>query len=164
MLCHLYSAGRNDIPDRLKRHFFITVIVQSSTSVVDSIYGNLLRTRFSLDETVPRDVARTCEKLTHATIKLWSWCKRVLLPTPTKFHYEFSMREISRVFQGVMHVPKVSCYFFFFILLFCFYLYFCSFFCLFISFPSFFKIFLQVVYIDENSLWFFIIFWLIKFL
>jgi dynein heavy chain len=37
------GGGKNDIANRLKRHFFIFNVAQASTSVVDDIYGQMAR-------------------------------------------------------------------------------------------------------------------------
>lgn len=44
-------------------------------------------------------VVEVAAKLVPATIKLWSTVTTKMLPTPSKFHYLFNMRELSRVFQ-----------------------------------------------------------------
>ena len=36
-----------------------------------------------------------------ATIDIWEEVKNKILPTPSKFHYIFSIRELARVFQGI---------------------------------------------------------------
>jgi dynein heavy chain len=41
-----------------------------------------------------------------ATIAIWDAVKRRLLPTPTKFHYTFNIRELARVFQGICNVAE----------------------------------------------------------
>jgi dynein heavy chain len=47
-------------------------------------------------------------KLTTATIRVWRIMKSKMLPTPSKFHYVFNMRDLSRVFQGILFTPKES--------------------------------------------------------
>lgn len=46
------------------------------------------------------------QNLAEATIKLWKKVKANLLPTPSKFHYIFNLRDVSRVFKGMCTVTK----------------------------------------------------------
>jgi len=45
------------------------------------------------------------DNLTQATITLWNQMIIGKKPTPSKFHYVFNMRDISRVFQGILFSP-----------------------------------------------------------
>jgi len=99
-------GGRNDIPNRLKRHFFIFNMVLPSMTSINNIYGQMLNWRFPRDDTILSPQAyKVVDKLTTATIQIWQWAQRKFLPTPRKFHYIFNMREVSRVFQGVLLCP-----------------------------------------------------------
>jgi len=42
--------------------------------------------------------------LVDATISIWDSVKKRLLPTPQKFHYVFTIRELARVFSGICTV------------------------------------------------------------
>ena len=101
------GGGRNDIPDRLKRHFFLFNLVPPSIQSIDDLYGQMLAGRFKRDEFSP-ECLEVVDNLTSATIDLWRLVKQKMLPTPSKFHYIFNMRELSRVFQGVLLTPKPS--------------------------------------------------------
>jgi hypothetical protein len=43
------------------------------------------------------------------TVMLWNKTQAKMLPTPAKFHYLFNMRELSKVFQGVMLAVRDRC-------------------------------------------------------
>jgi dynein heavy chain len=101
------GGGKNDIPNRLKRNFFLFNLVLPSITSINDIYGQMLDGRF----TSPEFDAPTLDvvgKLTNATIKLWKTMKTKMLPTPAKFHYVFNMRDLGRVFQGILFTPKES--------------------------------------------------------
>jgi dynein heavy chain len=100
-------GGRNDMPSRLKRQFFAYNLVLPSLGSIDELYGQMLRGRFRAAEFKP-SVLEVASRLTAATIELWRQVKARMLPTPSKFHYIFNMRELSRVFQGVLFTPKES--------------------------------------------------------
>jgi dynein heavy chain len=99
------GGGRNDIPNRLKSKFFIFNLVLPSITSINDIYGQMLTGRFTKKE-FDKDAQSVVHCLTKATIGLWNEMKRKMLPTPAKFHYVFNMRELSRVFQGVLLTPK----------------------------------------------------------
>ena len=99
------GGGKNDIPNRLKRHFFLVNMILPSIASIDDIYGQMLRGRFKKGE-FSGEFCKIVDKLTEATIDLWRTIKKKMLPTPAKFHYIFNMRELSRVFQGVLLAPK----------------------------------------------------------
>ena len=101
------GGGKNDIPNRLKKNFFIFNLVLPSITSINDIYGQMLDGRFTAaDFDAP---SLDCVgKLTDATIKLWRSMKVKMLPTPAKFHYVFNMRDLSCVFQGVLLTPKES--------------------------------------------------------
>lgn len=42
------------------------------------------------------------ESLVDATIRVYSTITSALLPTPAKSHYTFNLRDLSKVFQGIL--------------------------------------------------------------
>lgn len=95
------GGGRNDIPSRMKRHFFTVNCTPPSKASIDNIYGSMLRGHFA----GMTAMVALIPAMTAGTIDLWLKVKAKMLPTPSKFHYVFNMRDISRIFQGILFVP-----------------------------------------------------------
>jgi len=91
------GGGRNDIPNRLKRQFFTFNMILPLN--IDVIYGPIIKHVF---KKFGDNIKLIGDQLPFATIKLWNRVKSTLLPTPAKFHYVFNMRDLSRIFKGVL--------------------------------------------------------------
>ena len=70
---------------------------------VESIFGPIIKHTFK-PRHYSNEFNKVIDSLPNATIKLWTKVKNSLLPTPTKFHYVFNMRELSRIFKGVLSI------------------------------------------------------------
>jgi len=99
------GGGKNDIPNRLKSKFLVFNMTLPSTVSVDSIFGSIMRVKFSQKAGAKAPVIELSKRLCAATVDVWDKVKRSLLPTPLRFHYIFNMRDLSRVFQGIMECP-----------------------------------------------------------
>ena len=98
---NLPGAGRSDIPNRLKRQFCIFHLPPPSEASIGGVFGQLVRGHFSA-ERCAAEVAAVAPSLVPATMHLWAAAQLRLLPTPTKLHYSFTLRDMSKVFQGIM--------------------------------------------------------------
>ena len=78
-------VGKNDVPDCLKRSFFIFNLVLPSITSVNDISGQMLDGHFTGKDFDASTLA-VVGKLTNATIRLWRVMKSKMLPTPAKFH------------------------------------------------------------------------------
>ena len=95
------GAGKNDVPHRLKRQFNLYYVPLPSRASINNVYGALVAGRFTKQQ-FSADVLELAERLVPMTISLWSRVQAKMLPTPAKFHYLFNMRELSKVFQGII--------------------------------------------------------------
>uniref|UniRef100_A0A8C3K8B9 Dynein axonemal heavy chain 1 n=1 Tax=Calidris pygmaea TaxID=425635 RepID=A0A8C3K8B9_9CHAR len=105
------GGGRNVVTPRLTRHFnylsFTEVEESSKKAIFSTILGSWmdgLLGEKSYRDPVPGALAvkDLNEPLVDATICVYSTITFELLPTPAKSHYTFNLRDLSKVFQGML--------------------------------------------------------------
>ncbi|XP_053995911.1 dynein axonemal heavy chain 7-like isoform X3 [Hylaeus anthracinus] len=98
--------GGKDVTPRFKRHFVVLTISEFEDDVMTMIFSKLvlwhLDTRGFSKEFDP-----CIDEIVLATLDVYKQSLGNLLPTPTKCHYVFNLRDFSRVIQGVLlSVPE----------------------------------------------------------
>lgn len=101
------GGGRAVVTPRFTRHFNVVCTPPASettlTHIFESILGGFLSTKFE------PEVQKMCKGTVAATIEVYNKISEELLPTPAKFHYTFNLRDISKVFQGVLMIRPRKC-------------------------------------------------------
>ncbi|KAL0267127.1 UNVERIFIED_CONTAM: hypothetical protein PYX00_009482 [Menopon gallinae] len=97
------GGGRKEISTRLMSRFNIINLAFPSESQVIRIYNTMLQQHLSEFDAEIKIIA---EEMTKMTVNLYDTVINKMLPTPSKMHYLFNLRDISKVFQGLLRSHK----------------------------------------------------------
>ena len=97
--CGPASGGRNPLSPRFVRHFSLLSFPSPNTGTLVGIFGGIIVGFFS-DFT--KTIWNLAEPVVLAAVTMYERISQELLPTPTKSHYVFNLRDLSKCIQGVL--------------------------------------------------------------
>lgn len=105
--CGLVGGSRQDIYARFLCHFNIFAINLFSDETNFRIFQSLLLDIYKRNGHAA-DALQSCTNIVNATIDIYNFAVIEMLPTPSKSHYVFNLRDISRVVSGCALLKKDS--------------------------------------------------------
>ena len=97
------GGGRNPITPRLLRHFNLVSVCEFDDASLTRVYGAIVDW-WGRRGNLPLEVVAKTPNLVKATLEIYNTIRKELLPTPSKSHYTYNMRDLSKVWQGVSMV------------------------------------------------------------
>jgi dynein heavy chain len=95
------GGGRAPLTPRFMRHFHILTIPNASEETLATIFDTVIQE--FLSRNMFSDGVRKCGNIAvAATVDMFAQFNKHMLPIPSRFHYLFNMRDVSKVFQGIL--------------------------------------------------------------
>ncbi|TYZ65733.1 hypothetical protein PybrP1_011994 [[Pythium] brassicae (nom. inval.)] len=100
------GGGRSHCTPRFVRHFHVLSMYPAGDASLQLIFASILG---GFLDKFPPPVKALRDAVIASVIEIYARVTRELLPTPSKFHYTFNLRDVSKVFQGVLMVTPAKC-------------------------------------------------------
>uniref|UniRef100_A0A3Q1G9E8 Dynein axonemal heavy chain 10 n=1 Tax=Acanthochromis polyacanthus TaxID=80966 RepID=A0A3Q1G9E8_9TELE len=92
------GGGRNEVDPRFVSLFSVFGIPFPTVESLQLIYASIIKGHTWQFEDA---IQKVCDKVTFCTLELYNTIIKDLPPTPSKFHYIFNLRDLSRVYNGL---------------------------------------------------------------
>ncbi|XP_075248756.1 dynein beta chain, ciliary-like isoform X2 [Convolutriloba macropyga] len=99
--CMNPTAGSFTINPRLQRHFSVFAISFPNNEAIVTIYNSVLSQHLQMFSFQP-PIQKLSSNVVNATLAFHQRIAQVFLPTAIRFHYNFNLRDLTNVFQGLL--------------------------------------------------------------
>ena len=100
------GGGRNELTPRFVRHFNLLCLPPADDDTMTTIFGSILNGFYV---TFSQDVKLLSKAIVESSIEIFGEICETMLPTPSKAHYTFNLRDVSKVFQGILQILPSNC-------------------------------------------------------
>ncbi|KAG3118423.1 Dynein heavy chain 6, axonemal [Phytophthora idaei] len=100
------GGGRSHCTPRFVRHFHVLSMYPAGETSLKLIFASILEG--FLEKFAP-SVKAMKDGVISSVIEIYNRVTIELLPTPNKFHYTFNLRDVSKVFQGILMITPSKC-------------------------------------------------------
>lgn len=94
------GGGRNSVTNRYLRHFSVISVTAFDNDTLSTIFSVLVDWWMKKTGFGP-NVTKLAKPLVAASLEVYETIQKELLPTPTKSHYTFNLRDVSKVIQVI---------------------------------------------------------------
>ena len=95
------GGGRQDLPTRLKRRMLLINMCAPPHAALNNIFSAIVSGYFC-ETNVGADTASVAIKFAEPTVRIWGKLQERLTPTVNKFHYKYTVHDLSNVFRGML--------------------------------------------------------------
>eukprot|EP00899_Mesostigma_viride_P012092 jgi/Mesvir1/20884/Mv07961-RA.1 len=99
------GGGRNPVTNRYLRHYCVVSTNAFSNDTMTKIFSSLVDWWMRRSD-YDGDIQRLRTPMVAATLDIYNTVQAELLPTPSKSHYTYNLRDLSKVFLGLQCAPK----------------------------------------------------------
>jgi len=99
--CAPPGGGRSEVTTRLTRQFHMIWLPALSDESMQTIFNSILGGFLSIEAPA---LASLAPEIVKASVEIYRRVQLELLPTPSKSHYTFNLRDLSKTFQGMLLV------------------------------------------------------------
>lgn len=109
--CAPPGGGRNELSPRLVKQFHMIWLTNLAKSSLNRIFSSIVQGFLSQHSV---ELGEQAVKLVRSSVEIYGRIQKDLLPSPLRAHYTFNLRDLSKVFQGVLmmrpelHADKAS--------------------------------------------------------
>jgi dynein heavy chain len=93
------GGARNNVDPRVIPLYNVFEIQFPAMESLELIYESILKAHTAI---LNEEIAQAASTLTATTLALYQYICEKLPPTPSRFHYIFNLRDLSRVYEGLM--------------------------------------------------------------